>query len=46
MSGKLDQDLLNAVVRGDFLDRLAVTDRVHGDSGLELRALRVALAHG
>ena len=38
-------DLVDGVISGDFLDRLATTDRLHGDSGLELRAVGAALAH-
>ena len=33
------------VISGDLLDRLATTDRLHGDPGLELRAVGVSLAH-
>jgi len=33
------------VVSGDLLDRLAATDRLHGDPGLELGAVGAALAH-
>ena len=38
-------DRVDGVVSGDFLDRLAVTDRLHGHPGLELGAVGVALAH-
>jgi len=37
-------DRLDAVVGADLLVRLAATDRLHGDSGLELGAVRTALA--
>jgi hypothetical protein len=33
------------VVGSDLLDRLAANDRLHGDSGLELRAVGSALAY-
>ena len=33
------------MVSGDLLDRLAATDRLHGDPGLELGAVGAALAH-
>jgi len=33
------------VVGGDLLDRLAATDRLHGDPGLELGAVGAALTH-
>ena len=33
-------------VGGDLLDRLAATDRLHGDPGLELGTVSAALAHG
>jgi len=33
------------MVGGDLLDRLAATDRLHGDPGLELGAVGAALAH-
>ena len=36
---------MNAVISGDLLDRLAATDRLHGDLGLELGAVGAALAH-
>jgi len=39
----LDQG--GGVVSGDLLDRLAATDRLYGDPGLELRAVGAALAH-
>jgi len=38
-------DRVDGVVSGDLLDRLAATDRLHGDSGLELGAVGAALAH-
>jgi len=38
-------DRVDGVICGDFLDRLAATDRLHGDSGFELRAVGAALAH-
>jgi hypothetical protein len=34
------------VVCGDLLDRLAATDRLHGDPGLELGTVGAALTHG
>jgi len=34
------------MISGAPLDRLATTDRLHGDSGLELGAVGAALAHG
>ena len=37
-------DRVNGVIGGDLLDRLAVTDRLHGDPGLELGAVGAALA--
>jgi hypothetical protein len=36
---------VDGVYGGDFLDRPAATDRLHGDPGLELRAVTSALAH-
>ena len=33
------------MVGGDLLDRLAATDRLHGDPGLELGTVGAALAH-
>jgi hypothetical protein len=39
-------DRVNGMVSGDLLDRLAATDRLHGDPGLELGTVRAALAHG
>ena len=36
----------DSVLGGDLLDRLAATDRFHGDLGLELGAVRAALTHG
>ena len=38
-------DGVDGVVGGDLLDVLAATDRLHGDSGLELRAVDSGLAH-
>ena len=38
-------DRADGVVSGDLLDRLAATDRLHGDSGLELGSVGVALTH-
>jgi hypothetical protein len=32
-------DRVNGVISSDLLDRLATTDRFHGDLGLELRAV-------
>ena len=34
------------VIGDDLLDRLAATDRLHGDSGLEFATMAAALAHG
>jgi hypothetical protein len=45
LSDKWGWDLLNVVVSGDLLDRLPATDRLRGDSGLELRAVGSVLAH-
>jgi len=36
---------VDGVIGGDLLDRLAATDRLHGDPGLELRAVGAAFAH-
>ena len=36
---------VDGVIRGDLLDRLAATDRLHGDSGLEFGTVGAALAH-
>ena len=36
---------MDGVIGGDLLDGLAATDRLHGDFGLELRAVGAALAH-
>jgi hypothetical protein len=33
------------VVGSDLLDRLAATDRLHGDPGLELGTVGAALTH-
>ena len=38
-------DRVDGVVSGDLLDRLAATDRLHGDSGLELGTVGAALTH-
>ena len=38
-------NLVDGVIGGDLLDRLAATDRLHGDSGLEFRTVSAALAH-
>ena len=38
-------DRVDGVVGGDLLDRLAATDRLHGDPGLELGTVGAALAH-
>jgi len=38
-------DRVDGVISGDLLDRLAATNRLHGDSSLELRAVGAALAH-
>jgi len=38
-------DRVDGVIGGDLLDRLAATDGLHGDSGLELRDVGSALAH-
>ncbi len=40
-----DLDGVDGVISGDLLDRLAATDRFHGDSGLELGAMGAAFAH-
>jgi len=40
-----DLDRVDGEVSGDLLDRLAATDRLHGDTGLELKAVGSALAH-
>ena len=39
-------DGMDGVISGDLLDRLATTDRLHGDPGLELGTMGAALAHG
>ncbi len=36
---------IHGVLGGDLLDRLAATDRHHGDPGLELGTVRAALTH-
>ena len=38
-------DGVDGVIGGDLLNRLAATDRLHGDPGLELGAVGSALAH-
>jgi hypothetical protein len=38
-------DWVDSVIGGDLLDRLAATDRLHGDPGLELGAMGAALTH-
>ena len=38
-------DRVDGMVGSDLLDRLAATDLLHGDSGLELGAVGPALAH-
>ena len=38
-------DRVDAVVSRNLLDRLAATDRLHGDPGLEIGAVGAALAH-
>ena len=38
-------DGVNRVISGDLLDRLANTDRLHGDPGLELWAVGAVLTH-
>ena len=38
-------DRVNGVIGGDLLDRLAATDRLHGEPGLELGTVGKALAH-
>jgi hypothetical protein len=35
---------VNGVVSGDLLDRLAATDRLHGDPGLELGTVGASFA--
>jgi len=37
---------VNGVIGVDLLECLANTDRIHGDSGLELRTAGAAVAHG
>jgi hypothetical protein len=37
-------DGVDGVLRGDLLDRFSDTDRLHGDPGLELGTMGVALA--
>ena len=36
---------MNGVISSDLLDRLAATDRLHGDPGLEFGAVSAAFAH-
>ena len=36
---------MDRVIGGDLLDRLAATDRFHGDPRLEFRTVGAALAH-
>ena len=38
-------DWMDGMVGGDLLDRLAATDRLHGDPGLELGTVGAALTH-
>ena len=38
-------DRMDGVISGDLLDRLAATDRLHGDPGLELGTVGAALTH-
>jgi hypothetical protein len=38
-------DRVDRVISGDLLDRLAATDRLHADPGLELGAVGAALVH-
>jgi hypothetical protein len=38
-------DRVHRVVSGNLLERLATTDRLHGDPGLELGAVGSAFAH-
>lgn len=42
---RLCPDRVNGVVGDDLLDRFAATDRLHGNAGLELRSVGVALAN-
>jgi hypothetical protein len=39
-------DRVHRMISGDLLERLAATDRLHGDLGLELGAMGAAFAHG
>ena len=39
-------DWVDRVISGNLLERLAATDRLHGDPGLELRTVGAAFAHG
>jgi hypothetical protein len=38
-------DGMDGVISGDLSDRLATTDRLHGDSGFEIGTVGAALAH-
>ncbi len=38
-------DGMDGVISSYLLDRLATTDRLHGDPGLEFGAISAALAH-
>jgi hypothetical protein len=38
-------DRVHRMISGDLLERLAATDRLHGDLGLELGAMGAAFAH-
>ena len=38
-------DRKDSVISGDLFDRLTATDRLHGDSALELGTARAALTH-
>ena len=40
-----DLNRVDGMISGDLLDRLAATDRLHGDSGLKFGAVDAALAH-
>jgi len=40
-----DLDRVDGVIGGNLLDRLAATDRLYGDPGLEVQAVGAALAH-
>ena len=45
MSSEAELNRVDGVIGGVLLDRLTATDCLHGDSGLELGAVAVALAH-